>query len=231
MSKTWQALPIIVFGLSSTYTEAASLVPSAVLSVQSEPIYRGISESLNNSAAAINIDLSLSSNWLAGIGASSALSSGTQQRDRSITSHISYNRELGDRVVLGGAIVHRAFPGSIKEWDFTEIQSSIRWDNSFAFTIAYSDNYYDHQTTALSTSLDWFRPLSARSYLTATVGSTYFDNTVISQYTYSNIGLGWRSGPITAELSYGYTSRNNTILFGEPIKSPELQLNLTYFAW
>ena len=231
MSKTWQALPIIVFGLSATYTQAANLVPSAVLNVESEPIYRGISESLNNRAAAINIDLSLSPNWLVGIGASSALSRGTQQRDRSITSHISYNRELGERVVLGGAIVHRAFPGSIKEWDFTEIQSSIRWDDTFTFTLAHSDNYYDHQTTALSASVDWFRPISARSYLTATLGSTRFDNTVISEYVFSNVGLGWRKGPVTAELSYGYTSRNNIILFGEAIKSPELQLNLTYFAW
>lgn len=210
---------------------ALEFTPSAVLSLKTEPIYRGISESENNQAAALNVDLPLSENWMAGIGASSVLTGGDNQRDRSITSYFSYNNEINNTLVVGASLLHRAFPGSIKEWDYTELQTSVRWNDAVSVTLAYADNYYHHDTATITAGIDWFKPISARRYWSASLGTTKFDNAIISEYVYANLGVGWRKGPMTAEISYGYTTRHDVVLFGYVIESPELQLNLTYFAW
>ncbi len=231
MSKSWFTASLFLQCLLVSSANGQVLNPSVVLNLNSEPIYRGISESANKQSASLNIDLPLSTKWLVGIGASSVLSGSNKQRDRSITSHVGYNHEVGNKIVLGGALVHRAFPGSIKEWDYSEIQASLRWKDNVGLTLVYSDNYYDHDTAALIAELDLFQPITASSYWLASLGSTQFDNAVISEYVYANLGLGWRKGPITAEVKYGYTARENVVLFGDVIESPKLLFSLTYFAW
>lgn len=231
MNKTWLATFVSLNCVLVSGAIGAERVPSVVLSLNTEPIYRGISESASNQAAAFNVDLPLSKKWLVGVGAGSILSNGNNQRERSITSHIGYNHELSNRVVLGGAVVHRAFPGAIKEWDYTELQASVQWNDNMTVTMAYADNYYDHDTAALSVGLDWFKAINANSYWVATLGTTQFDNAVISEYMHGKLGVGWRKGSMTAEINYGYTSRQDVVLFGEVIESPEFQFSVTYFAW
>lgn len=217
--------------LASSPSVQAELVPSILLKSDSETSYKGISETVGQAAGMLSVELSPSKHWVLGMALESAFERTTHQRDRSVSTYVSFSGEIDTESAYAVSLVHRSFLDSIKEWDFTELQASWHWRDAFSLKLAYSDDFYDHSTKSWNVEADWLKPLAESFYIKSTLGALILETAPIDGYQYAELGVGWRQGPLSAELSYGLNSADDDILFGYQIESLAWQLSASYQLW
>ena len=217
--------------LSSQSIYAQELTPSLLFKFQSEPIYRGLSESPDSRAVSLTGDLAFSDNWLVGIDLTNSFSGQESLRGDSVSAFLSYNQEWLAGTVVGISVVRRTFHDSDIEWDYNELQARLSWPNNFGIALSYSDDYYHHGGQSWIVEADWFYSLSSDTYLIAEAGVLNFEETPVKEYAFAKLGVGWRAKAASVELSYGLTTREGRRIFGQSIESPEWQLQFNYLLW
>lgn len=219
------ALPLIFFCCGTVHADGVGVVVQAA----SDWVYHGASEVDGGDTLGLNVEWQINNLWFAGVEAHIAdRQTPLRQRQRSIAAYVGRTAALSDSWVGSFALSHREFPGSSKEWDFTELHLSFTHDSGLQFVADISNDYYEHNTESLISELSYRRNLADRFYGFALGGRALFQEKHIPEYSYFTLGAGFSSGAINAELSYTYNSEDDRDLGGELLDSPEFVLQLSY---
>ena len=222
-------------GPSSSKFVAAALVPGLLTlsgALAAEPTvavtaryvsdwyYHGTTETLGGAALGVNVHWA-SDAWFAGLEGHQAEEDAPLQRQRSVMAYLGRSFALTDLWHGSLAVAHREFPGSVKEWDYTELQLAARHRNGFEARLDYSPDYYEHDSASLAGTVRWVRELGPRGYGYAEAGLVHLTNESQWQgHEFASVGAGmnWRS--LSGDLSYRWNSEGQGNDFGQEAYSP-----------
>ncbi|MBL4851714.1 MAG: hypothetical protein JKY90_05465 [Gammaproteobacteria bacterium] len=200
-----------------------------VVQAASDWVYDGTTETRGEPSIGINGEWRLQSSVFLGFEAHEARVVVEQQRQRSVALYAGVDHLLSKDWYSALSLQHRAFPGSVAEWDFTEIVLQFAYRDNWSFSFDYSPDYYERDTEAFGTELSYTNNISSRSYWSIQAGTQQLSESQLVDYHYARLGLGISTAALNFDLSYGWNSEDGTLLFGsEPILSPELVLQLNY---
>ncbi|MEM1230823.1 MAG: hypothetical protein AAGI15_09820 [Pseudomonadota bacterium] len=184
--------------------------------------YHGTSETLGRGAIGLNLQWS-SDAWFAGIEGHQADEDGVESRQRQRAVMVYAGRRFVLSSLWHGSlsVSQREFPGSTKEWDYTEVQLVAAHRNGFQARLDYSPDYYEHDAASLGLTLRWLRPLGERAYGYVEAGALTLEERTRWQgheFASAGVGLNWRS--INGDLSYRWNSEGQSNNFGREDYSP-----------
>ncbi len=217
---------IVFFALCQSLSANNSFTVNA--NIVSEPSLRGLSEAPNKPALGVNIEWNNTNNFFIGGALQVAAPLEIQQREQSILIYTGWQNELTDDLALGLSASYREFPGSTKEWDYSEFNVGLSWAEHLDVELAYSPNYYEHDTNAVSLALRTLRPISREVFLAFESGAMSFSRDDFESYQYAELGIGYRKKQFISELSYTRTSNEGESLFGTLSVAPKFKLTLSY---
>jgi len=212
----------VVFGYLSIATFTASCgAPNShageaeiVLQGASNWIYRGTTETGNNPAIGIAVDWQVSDRSFVGFEAHQAEVDGVSQRHRSFLVYAGTGLALNERWYASGVVSHREFPGSGREWDFTEFKAQLDHTAGWTLSVDFSPDYYEHNTRSVAAEVGFRRDVTKRVYAYASVGAIEFSESQFPDYRYGSIGAGIRIGQVVLDLGYHANSEGNDSTFG-----------------
>lgn len=222
------SLPLIAAALAPGAAFADSLAIEAT--AVSEVAYRGVSETFDRAAIGLNVEWAGRRNVHAGLSFLEGDAPAVRQRERSINLYAGWQTEFAQDWVAGTSIAYRAFPESTKDWDFVEYQAAIGWRDRLSLELAWSPDYYDHDTESFAVAIRGFQPLSRSFYMSAELGTVELTWRDISDYQYGSLALGFRRDRWVAELSHTRATNEGRNLFGEPLETPDLLLEFSYLV-
>ncbi|MEM7219368.1 MAG: hypothetical protein AAF515_13465 [Pseudomonadota bacterium] len=181
--------------------------------------YHGISETRRKPAIGIAFDWQVSETFFAGLEAHHAQVEGALQRQRSLMAYVGAGTRLGNDWYLSGSVSHREFPGSRKEWDFTEFEAqatrSLSSRSQVRFSVDYSPDYYEHNIQAWGIEGQYTMSLNDRWYVTLEAGRLAFSKqTAGPEYGYGRLGAGWRADNLLLEVSVNANTEGSDAAFG-----------------
>ncbi len=223
----WPALVLFAAGLTPDSAPADSLAIEAV--AVSEIAYRGVTES-DRPAIGFNVEWAGMNDVHAGISFLEGDAPTVRQRQRSVHPYVGWQTEIDTDWVAGASIGYRVFPQSTKDWDFVEYQMAIGWRDRLSLELAWSPNYYAHNTESLVVAIRGFQPLSRSFYLSGELGSVDLNWRNITDYQYGSLAIGFRHDRWVAELSHTRATDEGSDLFGVPLEAPHLLLELSYLV-
>ena len=210
----------------SCNSHADSLTVEA--SAFSETAYRGLSESFGHAALGIDVEWAGARGLHAGLSYREADTRPVRQRERSISTYVGWQTSFTNDWIAGTTLVHRAFPGATKEWDSFEVQAAIGWRDRLSLEVAWSPDYYSHNTEMLALTLRALQPLSRSFYASAELGTVDADWRDISRYSYGQVAIGLRRDRWLLEVSHARSTNEGENLFGERLDPPELLFEVSY---
>lgn len=200
-----------------------------VVQAASDWIYDGTTETRGEPSIGINGEWRAQPALFLGFEAHEANVRADRQRQRSISAYIGIDQSLGENWYTALSLQHREFPGSIKEWDFTEVILQFAYLDNVSLSLDYSPNYYARGTKGFGGVLSYTRNISRRTYWSAEVGSQQLSESRFVDYEYARLALGLSTSKLNIDISYGWNSEDGNLLFGnEPLLSPELLLQVSY---
>jgi len=180
----------------------------------SDYLYRGTTETGNNPVLGVAIDWQATKRSFVGVEAHQAEVDGVAQRHRSFLIYAGTGVALGDKWYATALVSHREYPGSGREWDFTEFGVQLDHTAGWTFSVDYSPDYYEHNTTSVAAELGYRRDLSRRVYAYASVGAIEFSQSRFPDYQFGSVGAGLRLGQVVFDLSYHTNTEGNDSSFG-----------------
>ncbi len=226
-----RVLPVLLLGVVGLApgTAAADSLAIEAMAV-SEVAYRGVSETFGRPAVGLNIEWAGMNNVHAGLSFLEGDAPTERQRERSLNLYLGWQTEFAEDWVAGTSIGYRAFPESTKEWDFVEYQAAIGWRDRLSLELAWSPDYYDHDTESFAVAIRGFQPLSRSFYMSAELGTVDLTWRDITDYRYGSVAIGFRHDRWVAELSHTQATNEGRNLFGVPLETPDLLLELSYLV-
>lgn len=229
-----RALAAVVLGqtvLSSHWALAQSPSDnlSAVVQFRSDWIYHGTTETLGEPVVGINIEWQTTSSFFVGIEAHRARERGDLQRQRSVMAYIGRGAELGQHWYATVSAQHREFPGSIKQWSFTEFETTFTHTSGWAIALNYSPDYYEHDTKSMGVEVSYSQPLGERSYWYGEAGALDLESDAFVDHRYAQFGVGRSAGSYNFDMSYVWNNRGSEQSFGgEPYSPSKWLFQFTY---
>lgn len=194
----------------------------------SEPVYRGVSEAAGRPTLGVSLEWSLNADFFVGATAQASDTPVIQQRERQLMFLAGWQKAWTDDVSLGLSISHRAFPGSTKDWDSTELHAAVGIAHVGSLELSYSPDYYDHNTRAVSAVLRTNRELTRHFFVSAEAGAVEFSSARWPDYQYALVGLGLRHNQFVLEARSSIATNEGENFFGEPLDAPRLMLQMSY---
>jgi len=108
----------------------------------SQQSHRGLAETPNGPAVGLNAEWSKDKVHI-GSTVQSSRSVPVQQREQSFLVYAGWQQTIKDDLAVGFDISHRIFPGSTKEWDYSELNIGLAWSDKYRLELAYSPDYYE----------------------------------------------------------------------------------------
>lgn len=200
-----------------------------VAQAASDWIYDGTTETRSRPGIGVNGEWRSHSAFFLGFEAHEASVAAEQQRERSAAIYMGLDYSFKENWYSALSIQHREFPGSVVEWDFTEVALKLAYRDNWSFEADYSPNYYERGTKAYGVTLTRTANISARHYWSVQTGTQQQSESRFVDYHYARLGIGMSTAATNLDLSYGWNSEDGNILFGnQPLLSPELVLQLNY---
>ena len=198
--------------LTSLSSQAGEV--EVVLKGASNWVYRGTTETGNNPVVGLSLDWQATKRSFIGIEAHQAEVDGVAQRHRSVLVYAGTGLALSEKWYASGVVSHREYPGSGREWDFTEFKVQLDHTAGWTFAVDYSPDYYEHNTASVAAELGFRRELSRRVYGYASIGAIEFSESQFPDYQFGAIGAGFRLGRAVLDISYHANTEGNDSTFG-----------------
>ena len=205
---------------------------SMIAQISSDWLYHGTTETDGEPVIGVNAEWQFSEEWFGGVEAHEGKVKNVQQRQRSIMAYLGRGFSLSDDWFLTASLQHREFPGSAKEWDFTEFEVDLLHRSGLGFSVDYSPDYYEHSVQAAATEFRYSEALRGNSYWYAHVGALLlWDNPWFGDddYQYAQIGAGSSVGAINLDIAYHWNSRGeDEDLAGARFSNPQFMVQVVY---
>ncbi len=200
-----------------------------IVQATSDWVYDGTTETRGEPSIGINGEWRLQPAVFLGFEAHESSVAAEQQRERSVAIYTGVDRTLDKNWYTALSLQHREFPGSVTEWDFTEIALQLAYRDNWLIKFDYSPDYYARDTEAFGTELSYTDNISSRSYWSLQAGVQHTSESQFVDYHYARFGVGISTSALNIDLSYGWNSEDGTLLFGnDRLLSPKLVLQLNY---
>jgi len=215
----------ILFTSQSLYANSTVTLETFFVS---ELSLRGLTEAPDKPAIGFNLEWSAKENMYIGSTVIVARSLPVQQREKSIAIYAGIQQQLSDDIALGLSASYREFPGSTKEWDYSELNFALGIADVVDIELAYSPNYYEHDTNAWFLSARSIRSISRDFFAGLEIGAGTFSREVFDNYQYAEFGIGYRKKRFVSELSLLKASNDGESIFGTIAQESGLRLKLSY---
>lgn len=197
---------------------------SLVAQTSSDWIYHGTSETLGEPTIGLNAEWQTPAGVFVGIEAHVAEQSNKtsdRQRQRSVMAYLGRGFEWGTDWFATVTLAHREFPGSAKEWDFTELGFNLNHSSGLDFTVDYSPDYYEHNTPSVAFEARYSKTLGKQSYWYAEAGLVELTaSNTFDDHHYAALGFGASVKSINFDLAYRWNNRGSSSNFGREAFSP-----------
>lgn len=232
-SKIYFLFAVTAIGLlshSSCFGQDAAKL-SVILQASSDWIYHGVSETNGEPTIGFNLDYQPLPHLFFGLEAHQGRVENLRQRQGSVMGYLGTGKTLFKNWYATLAIQHREFPGSTKEWDFTEFTNTFTHQSGFSTQVSYSPDYYEHDVEALHFQADYTHQTQSRWFWRVQAGATQFfsGGPGFVNYEHALVGIGTSVNRWNVTASYAWTSAGPDDDFGgAPIESPGLIVGFSY---
>ena len=206
---------------------------SAVVTLTSDYVFRGISQSRGNSAIQGGFDFDHGSGIFAGVWASSvqlySTAAGRSARALELDYYLGYRFELGED--WGGHVVatRYTYPGSepASHYDYGEIDLSLGFKDTLAASFSYSDDVYGLGKEGSAYELIARLPILDSLETSVGVGHHDLDAPFGNGYFYWHVGLAGFLGSFTLSASYIDTDSNAAAIWGRERSAGRLAVSVS----
>ena len=204
----WSMLRVVAVALICG--DATSAEYSGYLTVTTDYVYRGVSNSDGDLAAQLGGDIAFDSGFYAGLWASTIdIDSGPgRQRDLEINYYLGYGLELNNDWILNASFLAYTYPGAegTVDYDFEEFGLSLNYRDWLWMEYSWSPDLYHSDESAWNFSLlaEWSLP----NHFSLSAGAGHYDVSDLtgSDYEYWQIGISRPIGRVDIDLRYHGTS-------------------------
>lgn len=202
------------------------------LTVGSDYVFRGISQSNDQPAVQGGLDYSHRSGMFAGIFIAPVEfpdnSFGEDLRDTEFDVYLGYRRELGGDWAWDAALLHYGYPGSGDfDYAYDELALNLHYRDSARFGATISENAISGQSTGWTVEVELRRPLGARAQYSGSLGRYEFERADWGDYYYWDLGLSTTVGALVFDLRYFDTSSEAASVAGTPLTRARLVASLS----
>ena len=209
---------------------AAAADVEVVAQASSDWMYHGLSETRGQPTFGLAADWQISARAFAGVELHQAVVKGRPQRQRSVMVYAGLGYPIGERFYASVNVQHREFPKAVKEWDFTEFEARLNHDSGWNLAVAFSPDYYEHNTRSVAAELGYRRQLTENFYAYAGVGLMEFsEDARFTDYRFGQVGGGYQLHRWVLDVAYRRNSEGPDTEFGrETYSSPKVVASLTW---
>ena len=184
---------------------------SGYLTVTSDYVWRGVTQSDGDPAAQLGVDLNNGAGWYGGVwGAAVDINNGpTRQRDVQVNYYAGYSAAVSVDWTVDAHVVVYTYPGadSDVDYDYNEYSVGANYADRVWIEFSYSDDIYNTGFKTRNLEIYFEHPL-ANSWVLGG-GAGYYDvsDFVSSGYGYWELGVGRPLGVFDVDLRYHDTNR------------------------
>ena len=190
---------------------AAAVEVSGYLTLTTDFVWRGVSQSDGDPAVQLGLDLNLDSGIYAGVwGSTVDISNGpTRQRDSQVNYYVGYIVDVGERWSVGANAVAYSYPGATGDvdYDYREYALSANYDDRLWLEYSYSDDLYHSGESSSNYDIYFEYPLTTAWTIGSGIG--YYDVSSLTGSGYTNwqLGITRSVGRFDIDLRYHDSNR------------------------
>lgn len=206
---------------------------SAVLTLTSDYVFRGISQSREDPAIQGGFDFEHEVGIFAGVWASSVQFPTRvprdSPRDLELDYYLGYRCELGENWGGDVAVTRYTYPGSDPafHYDYSEIDLSLRLRDLVAASISYSEDVYGFGEEGIAYELIARYPILDNLEVSAGAGLHDLDDLFGDSYSYWNFGVARFVGRFTFTASYIDTDSHAAAIWGRERSAGRLAVSVS----
>ncbi len=177
------------------------------MSINSDYVYRGLSQTASGTGLQAVLHGQLDSGWFGGIGMN-RVDYRRPSDERSVETnyfagvHVRRNEDFAYSVAL---VYYDYNDDSPIDYDWREAQINFHLTDHWTATYAYSDDWYGLNDASHTAELIYVYALP-KSFSTAiTAGYSRINGVLIEDYAFADAKLAWSHGPLTMSLGYTIT--------------------------
>lgn len=202
---------IVIASLSVVATPTPAAELAGYLSLTTDDVYRGVTQSDGHGAAQIGADISFETGFYFGVwGSTVDIGNGiTAGRDTRINYYAGYSHQLAQKWTIGGSVVAYRFPAAFGplDYDHNEFSMSLNYEDRLWFEYSHIPDYYNSGVRGHNYEMFAEWPFGSQASLSAGIG--YFDISAFTgtAYTHWQLGLSRPLGKVGLDLRYHDTDR------------------------
>lgn len=183
---------------------------SGYLTLTTDYVWRGVTQSDGDPAAQLGGEVSFRSGVYAGLwGSTIDIDNGDgRQRDAEVNYYLGYGHDLSARWALGASVVAYTYPGQAGpiDYNYEEYALSVNYDDRVWLEYAYSPDYWGLNIESHNVELISEWPAGEHLIVGAAAGYFDFGNFLDDSYAYWDLGVTWPPNRFSVDLRYHDTS-------------------------
>lgn len=197
---------------------------SGYLTLTTDYVWRGVTQSDGDPAAQLGGEVSFQSGVYAGLwGSTIDIDNGPdRQRDAEVIYYLGYGFDVSSHWTLGANAVVYTYPGQTGsiDYNYEEYAVSVNYDDRVWLEYAYSPEYYgfDIESHNVEVITEW--PAGEYLVVGAAVGYFDFSDFLDDSYAYWDLGVTWPINRFSIDLRYHDTS-GPVLIVSTPDRSDE----------
>lgn len=210
---------------------ASAAEVSAYVSLTSDYVWRGVSQSDGHAAAALGLDANFENGFYAGAWASSVDIDQRPQnrRDTELAYYAGYSADVGERWSVGGRVVAFTYPGQegALDYNYEEYSLIVNYNDALWLEYAYSPGLYATDQEAYNVEVYGEFGLPLDLVLGIGAGRNDPDAAFGDHYHHWQIGVTRSIGPIDADLRFHDTDDYVPVVSSRQRSEPRVVLTLS----
>ena len=224
MARPSTLLPVVLCCLIASCPATSQAIPSpfsANVTLTTDYLYRGLSQTDSDPAIQGGFDYTHSSGFFAGLWASNVDFATTrprnEPRDLEIDYYIGYNREIGADWSAQATLIRYTYPGADPDfhYDYNELLVDATLRGLVTVGLGYTNDIFGTDAAAITYELTGRYPIAEHFDVHAGVGLFDLDDLLDESHLYWNLGVSVFVGQFTFDLGYFDTDSTAERLFGE----------------
>ena len=215
---------IAVFVAAPPLASAEQPTISANLTLGTDYVFRGVSQTLGGAAAQASVGVEFESGFYAYLWGSNVdfVPDGEVDdgADIEIDSALGYAADLGDSWSLDTMLVHYRFPGTVDaaNYDYLEAVATLRFADRYAATVGFSDDVFGSGESGLHYALEADVAVPADYSMTLSVGYYDLEDAYAASYSHAGVSLRRHFDTVSIALTVHDTFGDVEALFpGEAV--------------
>lgn len=216
--------------LQSAMAEPAEM--SAGVTLGSDSLFRGVSETLGGAAIQAYADLTFDSGLYGYVWASNVDFVPDNEPDDGarieIDVALGYAADLSDQWSVDIMLVRYTFPSTVVDADYAELIATMWLDEQYSATIGYSDDVFGTDASGFYAAVGTSHELPMELTLSTELGYYDLDDAYESDYSFAGVRLSRPVGPLSVSLAYYDTFGDADEIFYRQAVGSRIVLSLDF---